>query len=316
MPGITPSLWFAIAGAVLQFVSLGTDFYVWDGRRQSAWFGVPHTSQLILLSALTTGTLFALIAADRSPMPGRKAGLIIGITGLLASLQLAYRMVAPPFGGRVPAHAAIIGDSCLYYCLPSQAASADLLIGIWIALLGGLMVTLGGFGHALSGADQHVLPRPWRAQVQPEMNPWLGLAALGAVGQFVFGYTLFTFYRTVREDGATTWSGWLPTPHTGSLVLAVTVVVVGLVWSAARERSPFLPSTLGAVITVFGFVSAARIAYRIIDPPFASPQIQLVEIGPAAYLALGFAALIVIAGLMQVAIYRNKAKAMASRGSA
>jgi hypothetical protein len=307
MPAITAPLWLALAGAVLQFVSLGTDFYVWEGRREAAWFGIPHTSELILLSALTTGGLFALIAADRSPMSGRKAGQTIGVIGSLATLQLAYRMVAPPFGGRVPQHAGLIGDSCLYYCLPSQAASADLLIGIWVALIGCLMVTAGGFGYALSREAQDALPRSWRAQVQPEMNPWLGLAALGAVGQFVFGYTFFTFYKTVRQDVPTTWSGWLPTPHTSSLVLAVTVVVIGLVWSAARQRAPLSPPTLGAVIAILGFLSTTRIAYRIIQPPFAA---QAVEIGPAAYLALLSAALIVIAGLVQARVSRNKAKAM------
>ena len=36
-------LWLALGGAILQFVSLGTDFYVYEGNRQTAWFGVPHT---------------------------------------------------------------------------------------------------------------------------------------------------------------------------------------------------------------------------------------------------------------------------------
>jgi hypothetical protein len=305
--GITTPLWLALAGSVLQFVSLGTDFYVWEGRRQSAWFGVPHTSELILLSTLSTGALFALIAANRSPIPGRKAGLIIGIVGLLATSQLGYRMVAPPFGGSVPAHAAIIGNSCLYYCLPSHAASAERLIGIWIAFIGGLMITAGSFWYALSRAGRYALPVSWQARVQPEMNPWLGIAALGAVAQFVFGYTFFTFYKTVRQDGATTWSGWLPTPHTGSLVLAVTVAVVALVWSAAREQSPLSPSTLGAMIGILGFTSMTRIAYRILQPPFAS---QAVEIGPAAYLALIGAALIVIAGFVQARVVPNTGKSI------
>ena len=138
------------------------------------------------------------------------------------------------------------------------------------------------------------------------MNPWLGLAALGAAGQFVFGYTVFTFYRTVSQEGATTWSGWLPTPHTASLVLAVTVVVVWLAWSAIRAQAPLQPSSLGAVIAVLGFTSMVRIAYRIFQPPFGGSQ--TVEIAPSAYLALGSAALIVVAGLVQASVYGNKFK--------
>src|SRR5262245_7041990 len=174
MPALSLPLWLALAGAVLQFVSLGTDFYLWQGTRQTAWFGVPHTSELVVLSALVAGGFVALIAANRNPISGRKAGLTIGVVGLLATLQLTYRMIVPPFGGRVPEHAAIIGNSCLYYCLPSQAASVELLSGIWMALVGGLMVTIGGFAHALIPAHPHSPPQSWRAQVQPQMNIWLG----------------------------------------------------------------------------------------------------------------------------------------------
>jgi len=311
MPALTVPLWLALAGVLLQFVSLGTDFYLWEGTRQTAWFGVPHTSELIVLSALVAGGLVGMIAANRSPLSGRNGGLTIGVVGLLATLQLIYRMIAPPFGGRVPEHAAIIGDSCLYYCLPSEAASADLLPGIWMALAGSLMVTLGGFAHALVRAGQHPPARSWRAQVQPHMNVWLGLAALGAIGQFGFGYTFFTFYRTIRQDGTTTWSGWLPTPHTGSVVLAVTVLVVGLVWSVSRGRAPLAAAPVGAVIAVLGFVSTARIAYRIIQPPFGGNQ--LVQIGPAAYLALACAVLIVIAGFVQATVKRNRINTLGPR---
>src|SRR5262249_29137223 len=259
MTALTVPLWLALAGALLQFVSLGTDFYLWEGTRQTAWFGVPHTSELIVLSALVAGGLVGLIAANRSPLPGQNGGLPIGPVGLLATLQLIYRMIPPPFGGRVPEHATIVGDSCLYYCWPSEAASADLLPGIWMALAGSLMVTLGGFAHALAPQNQHLPARSWRAQVRPRMNGWLGLRALGAIGQFGFGYTFFTFYRTIRQDGTTTWSGWLPTPHTGSVVLAVTALVVGLVWSVSRGRPPLAAAPIGAVIAVLGFVSTARI---------------------------------------------------------
>src|SRR5262249_49312397 len=120
MTALTVPLWLALAGALLQFVSLGTDFYLWEGTRQTAWFGVPHTSVLIVLSALAAGGWVGLTAANRSPLPGRNGGLTMGAVGLFAPLHLISRMIAPPFGGRVPEHATIVGDSCLYYCWPSE----------------------------------------------------------------------------------------------------------------------------------------------------------------------------------------------------
>ena len=297
MGGFTAPLWLAVSGMVLQLVSLGTDFYIWEGRRQSAWFGTPHASELILLSALVTGIVAALTAAKRCPVPGRTAGTIIGSVGSLAALQLAYRMVAPPFGGRIPAHAGLIGDSCLYSCWPSAAASVELLIGIWLAMLGCILVIAGGAAYAFSAAARLAPVRAWLAAEQTEMTPWLALAALGGVGQFGFGYTFFTFYRTIRTDGATTWSGWLPTPHTASLVLAISVGVVVLVWRTAVKQAPLRAQPLGAVLALLGLLAFVRIGYRILAPPFGSDQ---VEVAPAAWLALASAALIMVGGVMQV----------------
>ena len=310
MGGFTAPLWLAVSGMVLQLVSLGTDFYVWEGRRQSAWFGTPHASELILLSALVTGIVAALTAAERSPVQGRKAGTIIGTIGALAALQLTYRMVAPPVGGRIPEHAGLIGDSCLYYCWPSQAASADLLIGIWLAMLGCLMVIVGGLAYAFSSAARYAPVRAWVASEQTDMTPWLALAALGGVGQFGFGYTFFTFYRTIQTDVATTWSGWLPTPHTGSLVLAISVGVVTLVSRTAVKQAPLRAQPLGALIALLGLLAFVRIGYRILVPPFGSDQ---VEVAPAAWLALTSAALIMVGGLMQ-AITANSGRALDADG--
>jgi len=113
------------------------------------------------------------------------------------------------------------------------------------------------------------------------MTPWLGLAALGAVGQFVFGYTAFTFYATVGRRGTTTWSGWLTTPHTGWVVMLLTLAIIGLVWLAAQRRAPLAPSRFGALIAGLGLVSAAAIGHRILQPPFGSGTIS-VQIGVAA----------------------------------
>ncbi len=303
MRNLSLALWLAIVGAVLQITSLFTDFYVFEGARKAAWWSIPQTSEMILLSALVTAGLVGLTAAGRSPFSGRTAARLIGIAGSLATLQLVYRMYAPPFGADVPEHVGIFGTSCLYYCLPSQAKAADVLSGMWMALGGCIMVAAGGIAHALWFKDQHAVAQPWLALEQPGMTPWLGLAGLGAVGQFVFGYTFFTFYRTVRANGVpTSWSGWLPAPHTAWLVLMVTVVVIGLVWLAARERAPLNPKILAMAIAMLGVLSAGRIAYRMYQPPFRMDA----EIGPAAYLSLASAVLIAVAGCMQTGVFTGQ----------
>lgn len=309
MQGTTAWLWLALAGAVLQFVSLGTDFYVYEGNRQTAWFGVPHTSELILASAVVTAVLFILTAAGRTPIRGRSVGVVIGAFAQVASLQVGYRMLAPPFGGRTPEHAAIIGDSCFYYCLPSEAMPADLLVGIWLALTGCVAAAAGGWLHAFSRTAGTTPATDWTASPQPEMSPWLGLAAHGAIGHFVFGYTFFTFFTTVRATGQTTWSGWLPMPHTGALVLEVAVVVTALAWLTTRGRSPLRAAPLGALIAVLGLVAAARTGYRIVQPPFGNPSTTAVEIGLAAYLALLSGLLVVVAGVVQALRSRSGARA-------
>ena len=304
-------LWVAAAGAVSQVVALfGPDFYFAEGERKDAWFGIPHASDLILLSAVVAVGCLVLTATGRNPLRGRRMGLAVGIIGLLATLQLVYRMVVPPFGGAVPANSDIIGAGCLYYCAPSQAAPADLLFGIWLALLGCLAVTAGGFVYAYSRAARQTPARPWVAQAQGGMSPWLGLAALGAVGQFVFGYTFFTFFTTPGDNGGEiNWSGWLPTPHTSSLVLLISLLVVGLVWTASRNRAPLGPAALGMAVAALGLVSTSRIFYRIVSSPFGNSGS---EIGIAAYLSLLAAVLVVVAGIVHAVLQRGTAGASAS----
>ncbi len=310
MRGITVWFWVALAGAILQIVALfGPDFYIAEGERKDAWFGIPHASDLILLSAIVAIGTFVLLVIGRNPLRGRGMGLVVGVIGLLATLQLGYRMIVPPFGGTIPKDSGIIGAGCLYYCSPSEAAPSELLLGIWLAFFACLAVTVGGFVYAYSRAAQQTPARPWLAQVQSSMSPWLGLAALGAVGQFVFGYTFFTFYTTAEDGGEITWSGWLPTPHTSSLVLLISVLVVGLVVISARGRAPLGPASLGAALTVLGLVSTVRIFYRIVASPFGSGAS---EIGVAAYLALLAALLIVVSGAVQTITHRQAMRAGAS----
>ncbi len=313
MRGITIWLWLAIAGVVLQFIALvGPDFYVYEGERQDAWFGIPHTSDLILLSAIVAVGLFAATALGRNPVRGRSVGMIIGVVGLLATLQLGYRMIAPPFKFELGSTETIgLFGSCLFYCAPANAADASLLAGIWIAFIGCLAVTVGGFLHAFSRTARETPARPWVAPQQTGMNPWLGLAALGAVGQFLFGFTFFVFYRTPSDGGGEiAWSGWLPTPHTSSLVLAMSLVIIGLVWAAARGKAPLNPMPLGGLIAVLGLISTYRIFYRIVQPPFGSGP---VEIGVAAYLSLIAALLIAVSGIVYAVTQRETAGQAAVR---
>jgi hypothetical protein len=210
-------------------------------------------------------------------------------------------MIIPPFG-------------CLTYsCSPSEAANVTLLTGIWIALVGCVAVALGGFIHAFSPTARDTQALPWVAESQGGMTPWLGVAALGAVAQFIFGYTFFTFYTVSGFFGGETqtWGGWLATPHTSSLILAITVVIVGVVVAAGRERSPLNPAALGGLVAVLGFIAAARILYRIIDPPFStagdgSAQVGSVDISVAAYLSLASAVVVVITGIVHAATNREE----------
>ncbi len=304
MRRVSLGLWLALAGAVLQFVALGSNWYKYKGEAQDAWFGVPHTSELILAAALVTVVTVILSAANRTPLRGRTMGLVVGGLGTLATLQLAYRMVAPPFQFQLSGRETLrLTGSCLVYCSPGSAANAKLLTGIWIALVGCILVTLGGFLHAVLRPARETRANFWAADRHGGMTPWLGLAALGAVGQFVLGYTFFTFYTTKAQGGGSIrWSGWLPTPHTSAVVLWITLLVIGLTVATARGRTPVGPAALGGLIAVLGFVSASRIFLRILQPPFASSD---VVVGVAAYLALASALLIVLAGIGQAVTHRT-----------
>ncbi len=311
MQRMTLWLGLAVVGAVLQLYAITSDFYVFEGETRDAWFGIPHASDLLLLSALVAVALFVLTIIGRNPLSGRGVGLFVGIVGLLATLQLGYRMIVPPFDGFVPSNSDIIGGGCLFYCLPSQAVDAQLLPGIWIGFIGCLAVAVGGFLHAFSGAAQNTRANPWIARSQTGMTPWLGLAALGAIGQFVFGYTFFTFYITPGDTGETYWSGWLPSPHTSSIVLGLTLAVAGLVWAASRGRAPLGPMAFGGLIAALGLLSTYRIFFRIIEPPFGDSA----DIGFAAYLSLLSAIIIIVAGLAHAVTQRAAARASAPSGT-
>ncbi|MDQ4129644.1 MAG: hypothetical protein M3133_01405 [Actinomycetota bacterium] len=305
MQRISLWLWLALAGGVIQISAIASDYYIYEEESRGAWMGVPHTSELMLAAALVTIVLFALTAIRRSPLRGRNVGLLIGVLGLLASAQLGYRMVAPPFEFELGTREIMrLTGSCLVYCSPAQAADATLLPGIWMGLAGNLAVLLGGFGHALSGRARRTQPNFWVAERQAGMNPWLGLAALGAVGQFVLGYTFFIFYVTPRETRTIEWSGWLPTPHTSVVVLWVTILVGLLVYAASRGRSPLNSAALGGAIAVLGFVSGSRILYRVIEPPFGGGTAPA-RIALPAFLSLASAGLVIVAGIVHAVLHRE-----------
>lgn len=308
---LSPWLWVALAGAVLQIMGLGSDFYAVpeDGQLETvdAWGGIPHTSDLILLCALIAIGLFILTAAGRSPVRGRSTGLWIGIVGVVTFLQLGYRMLAPPFAFTIQGDqtlANLFSGGCQFYCSFSEAsqANAQLLSGIWFSFVGTVLVAVAGLAHAASRAAAASPARPRISGVQPGPSPWLALAAIGSVGAFILGYTIFPFYVTSSMGEApVAWSGWLPTPHTSSLVLLGAVVTVWLVVLAVRYRSPLGPAALGGAIALIGFIVASRILLRIVQPPFGSgASIEL-----PAYLSLALAVVALLAGVAHAVTHRG-----------
>lgn len=302
---LSGGIWLALAAAALQITAVGSDFYAIgeEGTVADAWFGIPHTSQLILGSALVTVVLAGLVAADRSLFRGRNVGLVIGIVGLLATAQLVYRMFLPPFGG------------CLTYidCTAARV-SVDLLPGIWFGLVGCVGATIGGVWHAASARARHQQARFWVAPHQQGTSAWSSTAAVAAIVAFVVGYGGFGFYKVVQGDGSdpTEWSGWIATPHTSTLVLLMAAGTVALVWAAARQRSPMGAAALGGTIAVLGFVAATRILYRILVPPFYSGRPEGVfqegaEIQVTAWIALAAAVVWCLAGLVEALAHRRSA---------
>lgn len=304
-------LWAALAGAVLQFVALGSNFYVVQGKMgaqtRDAWLGIPHTSDLILASALVTVLAVALSARGQSALRGRNLGLLVGILGALATAQLVYRMFVPPFG-------------CLTYTACGTTAKSDvtLLAGIWIGLAGCGLAALGGLGHAFTAAARRTEAAPPIAAQQAGITPWLGLSALGLAVAFVAPFTGFKVYEVegfFGGKGTSTWSGWLSIPHTSSLVLACALIGGVLVGAAARRRAPLSPAALGATLGVLAFIVAARELYRIVQSPFKTAGGQTdVAVGTVNILApfwIGFAgaAVAILAAIVQVVLYYRESTA-------
>lgn len=311
MQRISVWLWLALAGAVLQFVSLGSNFYVVHkkgDRTADAWFGVPHTSDLILVSALVTIVGLLLAARDRSPIGGRAVGLWVGGIGLLALAQTVYRIVVPPFG-------------CLTYGACGTTAKADvtILAGMWIAVAGSGLATLGGAGHALSAAARRLRPTPFVAVQQTGITPWLGLSALGLVVAFA-GPFPFKAYRVEGFYGSTAeWSGWLSMPHTSSLVLVCTLIGVGLVVAAARRRAPLTPAGMGAALGVLALIVGARELFRVFQAPFSTAggandvHVGSVTILTPYWIGVAGASVALLAAIAQAVLYYRESTSEAAR---
>lgn len=303
MQRISIWLWLAVGGAALQLSALGSNFYVVNGKGGSttrdAWLGLPHASDLILVSAVVTVVAMALSARGRSPVSGRTLGVAVAVLGGLATAQLAYRMAVPPFG-------------CLTYnCGTSAKADVTLLAGIWMGLIGCALALIGGMGHAFSAAASRTPATPEVSDRQTGMTPLVGLAGLGLLISFVGPFTFLDAYRVegfMGSSSAATWGGWLSAPHTSSLVLAATIVGVTLVVAAARRRSLLSPSALGATLAVLGFTIASRELFRMLQPPFSSAGGQDTAVGGVTILAgfwIGFVAAVVacVAATVQAVLY-------------
>lgn len=261
MKRLTPFLGFLLGGAVLQLLAVTQNFYELKGEPKSAWFGVPHAADLVVASALVAILVVVFSVARSRPFGGRTLGLLAAVVGALATAQLVYRMVVPPFG-------------CLQYgCGLTPKGDVQILFAMWVALIGSVAVTAAGLLHAFSPAARKTPPAPRVADRQTGMTPWLGLSGLGSVAMFVFPFTVFTLYSVQGFFGSKAtqpWGGWLSVPHTSSLILAAMVIVVGLVVAAARGRSPLGPVALGTTIGVIALLAGARILYRLVHPPFTS----------------------------------------------
>lgn len=309
MDRMSAGLWLAVLAAVLQLSAVGSDFYQVGDTVRDAWFGVPHTADLILISGLVTLVLVALTAANRSPVGGRAVGLIVGVTALVATIQLGYRMAVPPFGG------------CLTYTCGATPKNTEitLLIGIFIGLVGCIAALVGGFVHAFSSRASATRPNFWVADEQTGSTPWLGLAALSSVGMFVVGYTVLDFYSVPQRDSVSDWSAWLSIPHTSTIILLLAVGVALLVRAASRSRSPMGPQALGATIAVAGFVMTARTLYRVIVSPFFSGPAEGVfdegvVINAPAYAALALGVITIVAGLVHANSAREQSAAARTSG--
>ncbi len=308
MRRVSIGLWAALAGAILQFVALGSNFYVIHGKKgnvtRDAWLGIPHASDLLLASAVVTVIAVIVAWQARSPVRGRNLGLIVAFFGLLATAQIVYRMIIPPFG-------------CLHYeCSASQTAHVTLLVGIYVGAVGAFLALIGGLLAAVTPASRRVEARPGVAELQSGITPWLGLGAIGMVVAFIAPFTAFRIYKVGSFFGSgsvTYWGGWIPLPHTSSLVLACMVITLLLVLAAVRGRAPLTPSGVGAVVGVLAFVAGARILYRIGQPPFSTAggasdvHTGTVTILPAFWVGFAGAAVACLAGIVHAyAHYREE----------
>lgn len=313
MSRIPALLWLVLVGAIVQLVSVTLNFYELRGEPQGAWYGVPHTADLIAGSAVVAIVALGLTAAGRQPFRGRTIGLLVGAVGLLAAAQVVYRIAVPPYG-------------CLQYgCGFAAKGDTEILTGMWIALAGCAAVTIGALVYAFSRTARETPAAPRIAGRQSGMTPWLGLAGLGSVAMFVFPFTVFTLYTVEGFFGSRVtqpWGGWLSIPHTSSLILAATVIVVGLVVAAGRERSPLSPAALGVTIGTIALLSAARILYRLLDDPFSTAggasnvPVGDVTVELSGYLGLAGALLAAVAGFVHAAQQRAPAHERGLRAEA
>ena len=310
MKRLTLGLWLAVCGAaviIFQLTPFGLKFYKTGDRLRDGWYGIPHASDLLLLAAMVAIVLFLATLLDRNPINGKKLGLVIGLVGTVAFLQLGYRVIAPPFSGKLGDFNGMFGSSCIYYCAPSMANKGVLLTGIWLALGGIAAVVVGGFLHAFSRIAGETPAASVVVEHQTGANLWLNLAAISAVGSLIAGYTIFVFYTLHHVKlGVVTFSGWIATPHTGGLVAAVALITIGLAWTASKRASFLNPVGIGATIAVLGAISASRIYFRITQAPFPAVRgPRDVEIG--AYVSLALAGVVIIAGIWYALSNRNSA---------
>ena len=103
-----------------------------------------------------------------------------------------------------------------------------------------------------------------------------------------------------RSGVSTSADGWHSLTNSRWILLITIAVSVGLVISAATQRSPAVPSTLSMISCVLGAVSSLLVLYRVIDHPFAAAGVAPVLAKPGIYCGLIAAVVIAYGGYLSL----------------
>jgi hypothetical protein len=134
--------------------------------RWSGW----HAVHAIRFALLIVGIVVLLSSIAPSTTPGNRKALLVLAGGVLASVLVAYRINSPP---------GALDISVGPVQLPSPAGTGGALSrllqvhpGAWVALVGGALVTLGGWaqlgrGRTVAAVPMTTFPTPSASKAPP-----------------------------------------------------------------------------------------------------------------------------------------------------